>query len=124
MHVKGIDSRLDLTRFTTRKIKSISFTYMEYLDLDISYGNGILGLITFYRPPRYYATPATFFREYSTLLKTLTTASGYLPLNGDFDIHIDVDTDTDANNFKTLLESTGLAPATCERPHSSQRTHP
>ena len=101
MHVKGIDSRLDLTRFTTRKIKSIPFTYMEYLDLDISYGNGTLGLITFYRPPRYYATPATFFREYSTLHYT---ASGYLLLNGDFDIHIDVDTDTDANNFKTLLE--------------------
>ena len=62
MHVKGIDSRLDLTR----KIKSIPFTYMEYLDLDISYGNCTLGLITFYRPPRYCATPATFFREYST----------------------------------------------------------
>ena len=120
MHVKGIDSRLDLTR----KINSIPFTYMEYSDLDISYGNCTLGLITFYRPPRYCATPATFFREYSTLLKTLTAASGYLLLNGDFDIRVDVDTDTDANNFKTLLESTGLAQATCERPHSSQRTHP
>ena len=98
---------------------------MEYLDLDISYGNGTLGLITFYRPPRYCATPVTFFREYSTLLETLTAASGYLLLNGDFNIHIDFDTDThDANKFKTLLESTGLAPAACERPHSSQRTHP
>ena len=45
----------------------------------------------------------------STLLETLTTASGYLLSSGDFNFHMDVDTDTDANNFKDLLESAGLA---------------
>ena len=66
MHVKGIDSRLDLTRFTTRKIKSIPFTYMEYLDLDISYGNGTLGLITFYRPALLRHTSYLFQRVFYT----------------------------------------------------------
>ena len=45
----------------------------------------------------------------STLLETLTTSSGYLLSSGDFNFHMDVDTDTDANNFKDLLESAGLA---------------
>ena len=84
---------------------------MEYLDLDISYGNSTLRLVTICRPPRSKkncSTPATFSKS-SPLPKTLTTASGHLLLNGDFNFHMDVNNDTDANNFKDLLESAGLA---------------
>ena len=35
--------------------------------------------------------------------------SGRFLSSGDFNFHMDVDTDTDANNFKDLLESAGLA---------------
>ena len=84
---------------------------MEYLDLDISYGNSTLRLVTTYRPPRSKkncSTPATFFSA------LYTTGNSYhrlwlSALNGDFNFHMDVDTDTDANNFKDLLESAGLA---------------
>lgn len=47
------------------QIESIPFTSMEYVDLDISYGNSTLRVVTTnYRPPRSKkscSTQATFF---------------------------------------------------------------
>ena len=46
------------------QIESIPFTSIEYLDLDISYGNSTLRPVTTYRPPRFKkncSTPTTFF---------------------------------------------------------------
>ena len=96
---------------TTRKVESVPFSSMENLDLDISHGNSTLRLVSICRPPRSKkncSTTATFSKS-SPLPETLTTASGHLLLNGDFNFHMDVNTDADANNFKDLLESAGLA---------------
>lgn len=109
---------------TTRKVESVPFSSMEYIDLDISYGNSTLRLVTICRPPRFKkncSTLATFSKS-SPLLETLTTASGYLLLNGDFNFHVDVNTDTDANNFKDLLESAGLAQHVKGPSHRSTHT--
>ena len=109
---------------TTRKVEFVPFSFMKYLDLDISYGNSTLRLVTICRPPRSKkncSTPATFSKS-SPLPETLTTASGHLLLNGDFNFHVDVNNDTDANNFKDLLESAGLAQHVKGPSHRSTHT--
>ena len=68
-----------------------------------------MSLLIDHRVPRKTVPHQLPFLVLSTLLETLTTASGYLLLNGDFSFYMDVDTDTDANNFKDLLESAGFA---------------
>ena len=91
--------------------KSLPFSSMEYIDLDIIHGTSSMRLVTIYRPPRSKkncATPAMFFEEFSNLLETLTITPGPLILSGDYNFHMDSSTDHNACTFRDILDSADL----------------
>ena len=81
------------------------------MDLSISHGSSSVRVITIYRPPpskKNRATPATFFKEFSSLIETVTVTPGYLLLCGAFNFHMESACDSTAAAFRNLLQSAGL----------------
>ena len=97
--------------FKLSKYECCPFSSLEGMDLSISHGSSSVRLITIYRPPpskKNRATPATFFKEFSSLIEPVTVTPGYLLLCGDFNFHMESACYSTAAAFRDLLESAGL----------------
>ena len=106
--------------FKVLRNKSLPFSSMEYIDLDIIHGTSSMRLVTIHRPPRSRknrATPAVFFEKFSNLLETVTITPGPLILSGDYNFHMDSATDHNVCTFRDIVEFAGL------RQHVDVPTH-
>ena len=94
--------------FTVSKTDWQPFSSKECMDLTISHGNVSVRLITVYMlqtsKKNQEATPNIFFREFSSLLETISITSGYQLLIGDYNFHMELFDNTYASMFRDLLE--------------------
>ena len=63
-----------------------------------------------------------FFREFLSLLETVSITPGYLLLTGDYNFHMELLDNTRASLFRDLLESVGLTPYINGPTHRSGHT--
>ena len=87
------------------------FYSFEYMDVLAKPSNGIIRIITMYRPPpskQNRLQSKTFFDDFSSLLEELVTTPGKLLIVGDLNFHLDESKDCEATKFSHLLDSFNL----------------
>ena len=87
------------------------FSSFEYMDSTVHCGSSSVRLLTIYRPPpskENKLTPKMFFKDFSTLLESVSIYQGNVLMLGDFNFHVDVPDDYNASKFLDLLDSAGL----------------
>jgi hypothetical protein len=100
-----------------------SFEYMDFFVKSPS--SSPLRLLVIYRPPpsKYnHLTPKMFFKDFSTLLESISIEPARLAMVGDLNFHFDVSDDRDANTMRDLLDSAGLEQHVTEPTHRCGHT--
>ena len=108
----GVGALLRRKGFTVSKTDWQPFSSMGCMDLIISHGNVSVRLITVYtlQPSKknQEASPNIFFREFSSLLETVSITPGYLLLTGDYNFHMELLDDTHASMHRSPKLSISL----------------
>ena len=82
-------------------------------------------LLTVYRPPpskENKLTSTIFFREFTTLLETMSTIQCKVLFAGDFNFHMDDENDREARHMFDILQSAGLCQHVKESTHKKGHT--
>lgn len=111
--------------FNVTFVKGKECNSFEFSEWNIEALSHTVKAINVYRPPYSQAHPVTstvFFEEFSALLESVVMCSEILLIAGDFNFHMDDFNNYEANKFRELLETFGLAQHVFVPTHTSGHT--